>query len=297
MSTAVAGVYENNPYRIISYDMEKLGTRGIPYLINYAIEEFGATPRQWVWHYEYDNDNDFCLIKKMTPSAMDEYERAVGGTTPTQANYAAKVDGGLVYAYANTEDNRRSEVRVGEGDLGDVGNFTLVTRTNFPSSPGTNERLWLPNSIERFRMAGSTADGDVETTTFAYRFHASTDGIAAITSAVEAELESENGPSGSGNTYTSHELFNARGLNTWSHSSDNALTFRRFDALTGEVVLITRNADPDAPGGEVEDELDGADYGGISTTGWGTPEDGGELTTSYTLDLKGVSGRARRRAA
>ena len=54
---------------------------------------------------------------------------------------------------------------------------------------------------------------------------------------VDAEPQSENGPGGT-STYDSHELYDSRGLNRWSRTAANALTYRDFDPATGTVVRV-----------------------------------------------------------
>ncbi len=276
--------YSTTPYRIISYDMERLGTASpqIPYLRNRAIEEPSGSPaRKWVTHYEYDTSQR--LIGVFTPAVTNTYTRSQG---TTQWQYAPKSNSGLAHVYAYNADNRRTEERVGQGS-NSLSTSTLVSRTTYPTSPGTNERKWLPTSTERFAVAGSSAPADVETTTFEYGFHAGSDALAWVRTRVEAELETENGPPGPDLKYDTYELYDSQGLHRWTCAADNSLVFRDYDMRNGSVVAVARNADPAAPAGNAANALSGANFGGISTTGWGTLSNGGELTTTYKVDLAG----------
>lgn len=267
--------------RLVSYDLERLGPMSIPYLVTKAIEEPDSftNPRQWVWHYEYDSDRR--MIRVMYPSGKDTYERAETAEPPV---YEALDDAGLVVGYEYTDDHRLMVIKVGAG----TSTLDLVKRINYPGVPlGSNERAWLPVSVERFRVAGSTSAGDVETTLFEHDFRGSTDAIAWTKISVEAETESENGPAGSGVRYDRYELFDERGRNVWTRAEDNALVFRAYAAGMGTLAQVTRNADPAGPNGVSGDALNGSNFEGISTTGWGTPTDGGELTTTYLSDLVG----------
>ncbi|MFN0132480.1 MAG: DUF6531 domain-containing protein, partial [Phycisphaerales bacterium] len=262
-------------YRVLRYDMELRGAASIPYLSNYVVEEMGTNPRRWVWHYEYDTSGN--LSKEMMPSAV-----ATNGYTPSSSgtpfSYTASTTGGLVYAYAYAQ-NRQTEVRVGNGDKGSVGSFDIIRRTTYVSG---SLHTHLPAKIEDFSVPSATPTTDqglIETTQFEYGFRGSTENLAWLRTVVEAELESENGPSGTAVVYDSYELFDPRGRNRWSRGEDMSVTYRDFDTGTGAVNTIVSNSDISS--------LVANDYPSLSTSGWGTSTSGGSLTTTFVNDRLG----------
>jgi RHS repeat-associated protein len=213
----------------------------------------------------------------MYPSAL-----ATSGYTPassgTPASYTASTTSGLVYGWTYSPDHQVVETRCAEGNLSSLSSFTLLSKTTYPSSSGSNSRTWLPSQVELYTSATSTADATVEKSIFTYDFH-SGDIIAWVRTQVESELKEENGPDNP-TTYDSYELFNAMGQNTWSRSADNVLTKREFDAYSGAVKSITRNASNSTMG----------TWPNLTVTGWGREAEtgsGGALTTTYTLDPLG----------
>ncbi len=272
-------VPEYATFRTLYYDAEGLrssptGPYTAPYLVNRAVVEPTGDERKWVWHYEYNTGTDRTLKFMMTPSAMSAYTPAGG----SPASYTAHTDEGLVYAYTFA-DYRPEEVRVGEGKLSStIGDYTLVSKTTYNST-----REWLPDSIERFRVAGSTSADDVETTLFEYGFFSSTDRVAWTRVKTEAELLAENGPGISGGYYESYELYDTNGENFWSRSADHSLTKRTFDSATGRVASIVRNAlQTQLPG------WGGSGHAGLTYSGWSDQNaDGGSTTTTYVYDLVG----------
>ena len=114
------------------------------------------------------------------------------GAPHTPPVYAAEAAAGLVKAFEYTSENRLKTVRADKGDKGAVANFTKVLEVTYGNGSG-NTRTHLPNKIERFRVAGSSAANDVETVEYTYSFHTQ-NAIEWMEVEAEAELEAENGP-------------------------------------------------------------------------------------------------------
>lgn len=245
---------------------------GVAYMITYGLEDATDSSKRWVWHYVYDSNLN--LVKAMLPSAKSSYTPSSGAA----ASYTASSSAGVVYGWAYNTDNRLTESRIAEGNIATdpaITGFTLLSKTTYPGTPGTSERKWLPTKIELYRTATSTADDDVELTTFTYGFH-SGDKIAWVKTTGEAETVAENGPGGS---YDSVELFDSQGQNIWSCSPDLTLTKREFGASTGSITSVTRNASNSGLS---------SPYAGLTTTSWGpAASSDGSLTTTYTHDLLG----------
>ncbi len=280
--------YDN--YRTHYYEMEYPESGGRPYLGTKAIKdtESGGTGREWVWHYDYDS-TDRNLIRQFTPSAIDSYTVG-GGGVPT-----FNTSDGLIYEYEYTTDNRVKENYVRKGT---TGTRTMTVRTTYGDADGggtawdaDNSRDHYVSQTERFRTVaagqnpGGAGANDIEVAKYFYGFHTddtSADDIAWIQTDVEAEIEAENGPDGS---YTSYEMFDTLGNNFWSRAADTSLTKRTFDAATGQLLTVQRNADT------VLDSIPSSfGTGGValSTSGWGDRYgDGGSLLTEYMYDLLG----------
>ena len=253
-----------NLHRTLYYDSEELGPAGqeIPYLINRAIVD-GSN--EWVVRYEYDAARN--VTKMFTPAAISNYTPSTGSGPTLTYN-----DDGLVYRHVYTSDNRLTETYVRQDKVSPV--EYLVSKITYGSGIGS-EREHLPKKIERFRVEGSSAANDVETTEIIYGFHTSgEDDIAWTEMKVEAELEAENGPGGH---YLSYELYDSDGNNTYSIAADDCITKREFDDATARVSKIIRNASNDL----------GSSYHGLTTSGFGRNSDGDSLTTEYVRDALG----------
>lgn len=249
----LAGGTYTTLHRTVRYDYA-ITADDIPMTTAFTITAPSPDGRSWVTSFVYDTDNR--LIKKVLPS-------------------------GLTYGYAYDSNHRQSELRISPTSSGAVSSYTLLEKWTYRTTGRTD----LLEKHERFRVAGSTAANDVETTLYDYGFRSGSNHIAWFKETVEAELEGENGPGG---TYSTYELFDAQGLRRWSRAADGALTFYDYSPLTGSLIKVVRNADPAAPDGESGDALDGAtDYAGLVTTGWTQPDASGELTTRIKVDLLG----------
>lgn len=180
-------------HRTVYIDMEYMS--GISFLRNVAVYEGSGGGRRWVTHIGYDTTL-LVPTKVMLPSALSTY--SIATSMPTAASYAPSTSDGLVYGYSYNSESRVTEVRLSEGDSGtdeaDVSGFTLLSRTTYPSSDGTNERTYLPNKVEAFTDEADTSSADkIETTWFKYGFHggSGSTNIAWVRTLVEAELEGE----------------------------------------------------------------------------------------------------------
>lgn len=294
----VAASGQDKAYRRYYYYMADKGDNSVPYLALRAVAEghfddpgnglkTTDSNRKWVTYYEYDSDQR--IARMAMPSAIKHWNSWEEKDPLSDPIIQLHDNEGLVHAFAYSDDNRVTERRLREGYSATFSDYTIVSRIDYGEDV-TGERLYLPEKIERFNV-GYTGDplspppsgDDVEVTTYTYGFHAD-DQLAYVASAVEAETVAENGPAG---TYTSHALYDERGRNIWLHAADDTLTYREFNGRNGQVAKVVRNADPDAPDGDGDAALDGGDFDGISTTGWGNEDDGGELTTTYAYDLLG----------
>ncbi len=249
-------------YRVVYHDMELLGTKDIPYLVNTVVQE--PSGREWVTHYNYSADADRNLIAIMPPAAKNTYSFAVdSGADPS---YDAVNSGAVIYRFGYATENYQNERSLQDGETGDIYPIEKITY-------GDVDRDYLVTKVERYRVETTLtpAANDVEVTDYDYTFHNSgADDIASIKTTVEAELSTENGPGGS---YESWEFYDTRGLNTWSVDATNCFTKRTFDSTHGRVTKIERNV-----------VKTGAPTGAPATD---RHVDGEELVTSYTYDLLG----------
>jgi RHS repeat-associated protein len=277
------GSYDT-PYRITYYDMHKLGTDEVPYLVNKVIAEVGEG-REWVWRTEYDSNRN--VSKSYMPSATASYTPS-DFTTPTAPSWTAVGTSApaLIYQYtyttSSTSPNRLVETRVSKRNNNTT--FDVVSKITYLSTTGKEH---LPWKIEKFRNDNSSPGAeDIELTEFDYGFHTSSIGlvpIAWLKTTSEAGLTSENGPGG---TVETVHLFDTAGRNVWRRRPDNSLVYRAFDQHTGLETQVTRNAVRTAPNGDSSKALDPAAYVGITgTTTWGLTD--GELTTHTRRDLLG----------
>jgi RHS repeat-associated protein len=276
-------------FKTTYYDMHTVD--GVFCLKNVADVEPSPGSRTWVTHFDLDSSGK--LTRYMLPSAKSSYTLATSGTA---AAYSASTSAGLVYAFDYNSANRLTEVRLRQGNNATLSNFVLLGRLTYPSSDDSDERTYLPSKLEFFTDdADSTTASKIQTTWFRYGFHSGTDHIAWIQTSVEAETVSENGPSSTGYTdpdggsvpvYVSHELYDSAGRLRWSRAADGALTYREYDATTGALTKLVRNATTAGETGNYA-AINTADFASITVTGWGRNSDGGSLTTQYTVDTLG----------
>ncbi|MCC6678250.1 MAG: hypothetical protein IT436_14005, partial [Phycisphaerales bacterium] len=270
--------------RTLRFDLAKVGSGGggslLPYLKYFVVEAPSPDSRRWVSAFDYD-PSTHDLTKAYWPSAMEGAPYTAAGSG-TAASITPPTAGGeaVQYTYTSTGGGHRlSGIAIRNGAT-PSGAYVPVAAYTYDST-----RPWLLTKIERFTTDASSPTADqIETTNFDYGWRTGTDNLAWLKTTVEAETTSENGPGG---TYSSYDLFDEAGLNVWSVDTGGTLTYREFDPDTGRLLKVVRNADPEGPDGDSLAALDGADFAGITTTGWGTVNDGGELVTSYKHDALG----------
>lgn len=269
-------------YRYHFYDWELLGgsLAPTPYLRQYALVEPGAggdpDGRHWVTGYQYNSARQTTHV--LLPSASASYTPGDGSN---EVAYQPSSTDGLVYAYTYADDRVESQ-RVREGYDADVEEFTTIWDCDFDGA-----RPWLVTALRRYRTtSGSPTADEIETSTFAYGFHQG-DALEWLKMTVEAELASENGPSGTSGVYETAQLFDTIGNNTWSLDADGSLTRRVFDdsgnfQAAGKPYSVTRNSDTTGLPNGVNDKptLSNNDWNGRNT-------DGGSLTTFYEYDVAG----------
>lgn len=288
--TTGTGTYDTNAFRWTYFDLKKNWSNSTtPYLTTVAIVE-GPEPsslRRWVWHYEY-NATTRLIERAYTPSSCSSYTAFDDGSG-NQPAFVGHTNQGLVYTYTHNGQRRLTEVKLGQGDVST--GQKLISRTTYSSSTGLES---LVTKIERFSdsvLQSPTSNPEkVETTNFAYGYHTGTSPsdlkIAWVETTVEAEAESENGPSTSSG-YVSVELLDITGRSVWSKAADGAVTYRVYDGDTGALVQLSRNAPLNGAVSGVP-ALVAASYGGVSTTGWGRYVSTGDcLTTTWTVDALG----------
>jgi hypothetical protein len=158
------GAYDT-PYRTTYYDFEDVRGAGVPYLMN----EVTSSPdgRNWVWSYKYAPGGD--LTYKYTPAAMSPvYTPATQDHQPT-TGYNQH---GLVYVYTYTSGTGEYDhllLTMSTQD-GDTGTPQLVSRITYgDSSVG---KPYLPIKMERFAVAGTSDENQIETTWIRYGFRA-----------------------------------------------------------------------------------------------------------------------------
>ncbi|MDX9911477.1 MAG: RHS repeat-associated core domain-containing protein [Phycisphaerales bacterium] len=273
-------------YRSTHFDLEVRGAT--TFLIASAVKDLSGSGRTWVTAYEYASNTDpdrNLLTRTYTPAAVDgsAYVPTSGSVGPTISLRSS----GLSTSYEYDSNLRLSEVLIHDGDS-DPG--TLVRRITYSTTFGEEH---LASKVEQFRVAGSSAADDIETTW--YEFGLRSNGSLAWRRTIrEAELESENGPSTTGVTYSGHdvydeyELYDAEGGRlVWAADADRSLTYYQYAAGTDSLQIIVQNADPSGPNGDSSRALSGADFEGLSVTGWGTTASGGELVSISTYDAQG----------
>jgi len=270
--------------RTLRFDLAKVGSGGgaslLPYLKYFVVEAPSPDSRRWVSAFDYD-PSTHDLSKAYWPSAMEGalYTAAGSGTAASVTPPAAGGEA-VQYTYTSTGGGHRLSGIAIRNDATPTGAFIPVVAYTYDST-----RPWLLTKIERFTTDASSPTADqIETTNFDYGFRTGTDNLAWLKTTVEAETVSENGPGGN---YASYELFDEASLNVWSVDTGGTLIYREFDPGTGRLLKTVRNADPAGPDGDSLAALDGADFAGVTTTGWGTVGDGGELVTSYRHDALG----------
>lgn len=288
----------NTLHRTLCYDMApQASDSDVPYLVNSVIKDTAGNA--WVTHYVYDTERR--VGAKFTPAAMSPSYTPASGTTPPSFGFSTSGNN-LVFVYGYSATHRLSEMSVANGG-GDTPQ--LVVRITYPSTNGTDTRTYLPSKVERFAVAGTNTEDEIQTTWYQYGFFSgSSDALAWRRTIAERERPSENGPESSDTgiqTYTppnessrvvvdSYQLFDTHGRLCWTRHADWSLTHREFDESNGPVyrpTRITYNADRSGISSSIwPSSL-------ISTTGWGMKNggsqqlSGGSLSWEYDYDLQG----------
>ena len=281
LQASAGSAYSPTPYRSHFYEYyQPSGVGGVPYLRSFATGA-GSNPAStelWVSYFEHDASTRN-LIAEYTPAAVQSY---VPGDASNGPGYTFAASG-LVYVYEYTSDRRVARRLVSNGSptivAGQCVDCVLIDETLYGDGVG-DTRPHLVAEVRRYRdESGSAAPDDVEVSRFTYGFHGGIgDAIAWIQTDVEAELESENGPT-QPQWYSSYELPDLQGRNFASVDAVGAITVRSFDAA-GHGQMTSRILN--APASMLP-----TSHAGLSTTPFGRNSDGGSLETEYTVDLMG----------
>lgn len=287
-STAVVGMhrfsgsgFESTPYRRERHDLVYINE--IAYTLADVIEEVeqssGNTLRRWVTSYQYDTSRR--LIKMCMPSAYPSLSNYTPATASAAPVLSPSTSAGQVFFYGYNDRNRLSEVRIGQGDLGDsIDAYTRLTTTTYPSTDsGQTQRAYLPTEVKRWvdETTGSNEPTTgFESTRYAYELASGSDALIAVKTTVDLETASQNGVDGK--TASTFELYDEYGRIQLTISADRSRTERAFDVLTGRVTGVTRNTSSGPS---------------VSPTTLTLPavrddqDDVGSLTSSFTVDLLG----------
>ncbi|XOV75122.1 MAG: RHS repeat-associated core domain-containing protein [Phycisphaerales bacterium] len=286
-------------YRRFVSHLERHSGTGVPLLVAEAIID-PSNDDAWVYKYVYTTTSGE-LKAKLYPSAIDHANYLPNlGTAAGSVPY--HTDQGYVLGYVYNSDSLLTHTYVREGydpaeAMGtSTSGWKVLEQIIYQSSGRTD----LPEAVLRYRTSeevpGSAAANDIERVDFEYTYYtpATLDyqvmvgsPVAAITTKVERELASENGPSGTG-TYDSIKVLDVLGRTVFELSADNSLTETEYDSLTGGVAKVSRNILDTAMQWT-------APTGGIAIfptatsndfTNWGR-SDGGSLATEYERDFNG----------
>lgn len=250
------------------YDTTVLWSGGQHRLKHKALVADGKT---WVSASEYDTTTGLRTLQ-ISQSAIESY---TPGTAIAAPAISYSETSGLVVAYRYLESGPwQTHIALAEGVQSTPEEYTVA----YEYTRGDLVRPWLVTRIDRHRTGGATANEDIESIDFEYGFH-TVDGndLAWIKSSSEAELEIENGPSGTDIKYLSYTLFDEQGLVAWKRSGSGSLVEYEYDHRTGLPTVITQNSSGIGLGSEW-----GLD---LNTTGWGLA--GPQLDVSVVRDLIG----------
>ncbi len=280
-------------HRTLLYDMERQGGGTNPsdpdprdfYVVNSVIRDGADAERQWMTRYIYVDDTRQ-VEAEYTPASLSNYGHNGGVPEFT-------LQSGLVHGSEYNADRRLIGRYIKNGYDPDLDtfpdDFIQIEKIEYGDAgadwDADNSRDHLVSQRTRYRIEGGTPGAnDLEITKFFYGFH-TTNGndIAWIETAVEAELEAENGPGG---TYYTAVILDDRGRTLWSRAADGSLTkYTDFHAQTGAPQTIIRNHDgTGVPLDVLYNDLhpDTDDWDDTAREG-----QGGSLTTTYVYDLLG----------
>ncbi|MGE3109830.1 MAG: hypothetical protein AB7O77_15950 [Phycisphaerales bacterium] len=147
-------------FQVTFYDMETYD--GVPYVRTVAICD-PTLSNKWIGQYLYEDGTSSTLAGRLRkivyPSAYDgSYTLATSMAVATPPTISTT--DGLVYGYEYNANNRLTELRVrngDDGDVDDVSDFDLLVRASYPSADSSTERTYYPSMVEHFREASTTA--------------------------------------------------------------------------------------------------------------------------------------------
>lgn len=212
--------------------------------------------RRWTTRFLYSDEEMFPttgifaayhqVSRVYTPSSLNwsDYEPAEGENTSTSA---VVLPGGLTTGLSYVD----------AFELGWVGSRTFMegnasTGVTPMATTYNGLRPDLVSQITRTPALASAGTVPQEQIDFTYGYYNATDPdleriVAWRRSTVLAEIEAQNG-SPSVTSYTTLELYDRNGQLRWEQDTDGRLTYREYDALTGALTKIVRDADPSAGG-------------------------------------------------
>lgn len=222
------------PYRTFCYDMLLLGdNESYPYVWHKAVID-EATGNAWVTKKLYDLD-DRAVTGMIYPSGIASYVKATSLTPPstTSASDGLRVK----YAYSSGNENVST---VSTTPTGGALSFTQLSSVEYRDDHESRE--YLPEKRIGYRTGASGADLE-EVVEYEYGFEAADSGkVDWRRIRTERELETENGPSGTGNWVEEWEIYDDQGLLVYRIDPDQVITHYEYNEVTGVLSKITRNA-------------------------------------------------------
>ncbi|MCC6322744.1 MAG: hypothetical protein IT438_15050 [Phycisphaerales bacterium] len=264
-------------------DSQRIGSSNAFYGVNDVIQNPANTSQMWIRHFEYDTTTRN-LLQEWSPANCKEidYEPATISSATNLVHGTTLSPEGAVRTYEYT-NRRLSGVGYRTGST-----FTPTARITFGSGSG-DTRVHLPINIKRFPTTDtSPGEDDIETTTFEYTFWSGGSfggsAVQSVRASVEAELQSENGPTSStAVTYSSIGLFDQRGRQLGRGAADGRLTRSEFDARTGATTKVVLNADWE----DLPDELETVYGDWLGDMGLSSTHDGQTLAYEMERDPQG----------
>ncbi|MBX3405075.1 MAG: hypothetical protein KF699_16830 [Phycisphaeraceae bacterium] len=209
-------------------------------LAEHDSDEEATILRQWITRIEYDSGYRVSAVYSPAACSGFTYSPATSSTAPSlSGSYTA----GLARYFEYTSDHRVKEAGVLEFSGGSWSQRPQV-EIDYPTIPGSNERVHLPTAIKRIVDGGAGAVGE-ELVTFEYEFYSGGNfgdsAVKAVRRTVELEQEVENGIDDA--EATTHRVFDERGRLAWSVAADGVLTHIEYDDASGRTVAVTADAE------------------------------------------------------
>lgn len=240
-----------HPYRTFAIDLLMLGDDNqFPYRwmkttlegngdITVDSDGDGQNNRAWVNRTNYDRE-DRIVTGRTMPSAFSGYTLATSTSAPA---FTVKAGEGLSVRYGYANEN------VGQKSYGPQGGpFDLTKKTTYNSDADPEfeaVREFLPIQEDYYRVAGSTAEDDIETVQYVYGWDDDTIASAKLDwkrTKEERELQEENGPVGTGLQVSSWEFYDDHGNVIWRADAENVLTRYEYDPIHGRLVKRVENS-------------------------------------------------------